>query len=240
MQQHGALGNAGGAAGILQEGDVVGPDRRRGERQGAARAQHIVEREGLRQAIGRHHFLDVAHDAVDHRAFHEAEHVAHAGDDDVLDLRVRQRLLQHGGEILQHHDRLGAGVVELEFQFARLVERVDVHHHAAGAQRAGDRHRILQHVRHHQRDARAGFHAAALQPGGEGARGLVEPAIGQRRAHADAGRAAGIKPEAFLEHRHQRGVARGVDLGGNARWIVRKPKPFHDGARFPESDSPPA
>ena len=54
----------------------------------------------------------------------------------------------------------------------------------------------------------------ALQPGGEGARGLVELGIGQGLAHADAGVPGGVGPEALLEHRDQRRIVRRVDLGG--------------------------
>ena len=65
-------------------------------------------------------------------------------------------------------------VGELKFQFARFVQRVDVHHRAAGAQNAGDRNRILQNIRHHDGDAGAALQSAALQPGGKRARGFVE------------------------------------------------------------------
>ena len=67
----------------------------------------------------------------------------------------------------------------------------------AGAQDAGDRHRILQHVRHHDGDAGAALEALALQPGGEGARGGVELGIGQALAHADAGRPCRHGPGSF-------------------------------------------
>ena len=190
-------------------------------------AQHVVEFGRARQRISRHHLLDVPHHGIDHRALQRAEHVAHAGDHHVLDWRVRQRLLQRRGEILQHDDGFGAAVLELEFQLARLVQRVDVHGGQAGAQDAGDRHRILQHVRHHDGDAGAAWQALALQPGGEGARGLVELGKGQGLAHAHAGFARGMRLEAFLEHRHQRRVARRVDVGGHAWRIVLEPRPLN-------------
>ncbi len=44
--------------------------------------------------------------------------------------------LQRGGEVFEDDDGLGAGVLQLVFQFARRVERVDVDHHVAGAQHA--------------------------------------------------------------------------------------------------------
>ena len=228
VQQDGALGDAGGAAGILQEGDVVGAEFHPLERQLAAGGERGLEGGRAGYRVGRHHLLDAPHHQIDQGALHRAEHVAHAGDHHVLHLGLRQRLLQHAGEILQHHDGLGAGIVELEFQLARLVERIDVHHRAAGAQDGGDRHRILQHVRHHDGDAGAALEALALQPGGEGARGLVELAIGHGLAHAGEGVLAAIGLEAFLEHRHQRRIERRVDVGGDARRIMLQPRPIHD------------
>ena len=137
MQQYRALGDAGGAAGILQEGDVVGSDRNARERQLAAGGDRVVEFGRARQRVGRHHLLDVPHHRVDQRAFQRAEHVAHAGDHHVLNIGVRQRLLQHRGEILQHDDGFGAAILELEFQLARLVQRIDVHRRSS--RRAGCR-----------------------------------------------------------------------------------------------------
>ena len=195
----------------------------------------VVELGRAGQRVGRHHLLDVAHHGVDHHALHRAEHVAHAGDHHVLHAGMRQRLLQHRGEILQDDDGFGAAILELEFQLARLVQRVDVHPGHAGAQDAGDRHRVLQHVRHHDGDAGAALEALALQEGGQSARGGVELGISQALAHAHAGLACGIGLEAFLEHRHQRGVARRVDLGGHARRIILQPRALH--WRFPHSPS---
>ena len=43
VQQHGALGDAGGAAGVLQERDVVRPERHPLERAALALLEHVVE-----------------------------------------------------------------------------------------------------------------------------------------------------------------------------------------------------
>jgi len=67
------------------------------------------------------------------------DHVLHGGPAD--------HLLQGGREVLEYHDRLGARVLQLVLELARRVERVDVHDHVAGPQRAGQRDRVLQHVR---------------------------------------------------------------------------------------------
>jgi hypothetical protein len=137
---------------------------------------------------------------VDDRALYRAQHVAQAGDDDMLHRRVRQCLLQNRGEILDDENGFSARVAELEFQFARLVEWIDVHHCEAGTQDRGDSHRILQHVRHHDGDAGAAREAARLQPGCQRARGFIETRIGQRCTHTDAGRVRSVFLETLLKY----------------------------------------
>ena len=87
----------------------------------------------------------------------------------MLDLQIWQRLFQDAREIFEHDDGFRAGVGELEFQFAGLVEWIDVHDGAAGPQNGGDGDWILQHVRHHDGDARAAFQPQVLQPRCKGA-----------------------------------------------------------------------
>ncbi len=41
----------------------------------------------------------------------EAEQVAHAADDDMLELGLAHHLLHGGGEVLQHDDGFGAGIL---------------------------------------------------------------------------------------------------------------------------------
>jgi hypothetical protein len=67
-------------------------------------------------------------------------------------------------------------------EFTRRIKRIHVHDHAARAQDGRHRHRILQHVRHHHRDARPTRRALLLQPGGEMARLHVEFRVRQRAA----------------------------------------------------------
>ena len=87
---------------------------------------------------------------------------------------LRDHLLRRVREVLDDDDHLGAAVGELVLELARGVERIDVDHRAAGAQDAEQAHRILQDVRHHQRDARALGAARALQEGAERRGQLVE------------------------------------------------------------------
>ena len=227
VREHRALGHAGGAAGVLQEGDV-----------GVARAAACVsvlplpasstslKRDRARQLVGRHHLLHLAHHQVHEQAL-QAEHLAERGDDDVLQRRLRAHLLQHVAEVLEDHDRLGARVLQLVLELARRVERVDVHHRAAGAQRAEHRDRVLQAVRHHDRDARALGEPLRLQPGAEGARLLVELGVADGLAHVGEGGAVGVLADAHLEQLDQRLVFAGIDVGRHAGGIALQPDAVH-------------
>ncbi len=188
MGQHRALRHAGGAAGVLKERDIVRLDRRVGERLLRSQRERAIEAHGLRQAEGGNGAPDVAHDRIDDEPFGAAQLVAGAGDDDDFDRRPVNRLFERAGEVLQNDDRLGARIGELMLELARRVQRVAVDDDVARAQRAEGGDRILQHVRHHQRDAGAARQARnILQIAREGARLQVQFAIGHRLAHADEG-----------------------------------------------------
>ena len=228
MQQRGALGDAGGAAGVLQEGDVVALDVGPVQVHAPAGGDGVVELDGLGKGEGRHHLLHLAHHHVDDGALGEAQQIAHAGQHDVLHRRLGQHLLQGLGEVLDDDDGLGAGVLELVLELARRVERIDVHHDVAGAQDAGEAHRILQHVRHHDGDAIAALQPLALQVGRERPGHLVELTVGQLLVHADVGGAGLVLGEAFLKQRDQGGVLRVIDLGRHAGGIVFDPDFVHE------------
>jgi hypothetical protein len=200
-----------------------------GESFGLLRApgrDRVVERHRARQRPGRDHLLDAADDEIDDHAL-EAEQIAHAGDDDVLDRRLRDHLLDGVRKILQHDDGFGAGILELMFEFARRVERVDVDHRETCAQHRGGGDRILQHVRHHDRDARAALEAASLQVGAERQRHLVEVAVADRLVHADERLAVGELLEALLQQVDQRCVLRRLDISGHAGRILLEPDALH-------------
>jgi hypothetical protein len=117
----------------------------------------------------------------------------------MLDRRARADFLQHMAEVLEDHDGLGAGVLQLVLELARRVERVHVDHGAAGAQRAEHRDRVLQAVRHHDRDARALAQAPRLQPRAEVARALLQLAERDGLAHAVERRAVAVLGDALVE-----------------------------------------
>ncbi len=136
MEQRRAFRNSGGAAGILQERDIVGTDRWLVQRQLAARGKSIVERNRAWNRKRRHHLLDLAHDEIDDDAL-EAEQVAHGAHDDVLDVRLRQHLFERARKVFQNDDRFRAGIRELVFELTRRIERIDVHNGETRAQNGG-------------------------------------------------------------------------------------------------------
>ena len=142
---------------------------------------------------------------------------------------VRPTHFLHGArEVLDDDDHLRAGVGELVLELARRVQRIDVDHRAAGAQRAEQAHRILEDVGHHQRDARALRAVVRLQVRAERGRQRVELAEGDRLPHARVGRAIGEAADALGEHLADRRVIVDVDFGGHALRIVLEPDLVHE------------
>ena len=205
--QHGALGDAGGTAGVLQRGDVLGLARDTRVREPRPALEHVTQAVCVGQVVLRHHLLDVAHRQVDQRTLGEVMQVTDLGDDDLLDGRALEHLLELVRHVGQNHDGASAGVMELVLHLALGVERVGVDHHQAGAQRAEYRHRELQQVRQLDGDAVTGLKAGLVfQPGGEIARQAVHIGVAERLAHAAEGRTVGIVGAAGLEDLENRGV----------------------------------
>src|SRR5712664_3389831 len=113
------------------------------------------------------------------------------------------------------------------FELTRGVEWIDVHHRIACAQHRGGRYRILQYVRHHQRDARALFQALALQIGPKRRRHPVEIAIADRLVHADEGLAIAEFRKAFFQQLDERLVLGHIDIGGHAGRVLLEPDALH-------------
>ena len=152
-----ALRDAGRAARVLEERDVGVPDLVRGEAARGALRERFAEADRVRDRIGRHHLLHVLHDEVDERALEEGEEVAHGGRHDVAAVGVGQGAFEGLREVFDDDDRFGAGVLQRVVNFARRVERVDVHDDEARAQARVDGDDVLKEVRHHDGDAVAGF-----------------------------------------------------------------------------------
>ena len=190
--EHGALGHAGGAAGVLQHGDIVVTDLDRCQRLAVALLEHLLEGNGLGQMVVGHHLLDLLHHGVDQPALEARQHVAHLGFDQVLDLGIWQHFLHQLAEHVQVHQRTHPGILELVAHLARGVQRVGVDHDQPGAHGAEHGNRILQHVGHLHRDTIARFQVGVLlQVGGEGRGETIQLGIGQRDAEIAEGRTVG-------------------------------------------------
>ncbi len=227
VEQHRALRDARRSARVLQEGDVVVADRDAFQRALAALRQRVGKPYRPGQRVLRNHLLDASQNEVDDQAL-EAEQLADRGDDHLPDLGLADHVRDRIGEILDADDHFGAGVVQLVLEFARRVQRIDVHHRAARAQRAEQAYRILQDVGHHQCHARALLAALALQPRAEGGGKRVELGERDRLAHARERRSRAVLADAFLEDLAHRLVLVHVDVGRDALRILLEPDSFHD------------
>jgi hypothetical protein len=87
--QYRPLRDAGGAAGVLQERDIVMAARDGLQGQARAVGQHALEWRGAGQRIRRHQLFHRAHDEVDDQAL-GAQQVAHAGRRRAPDLEARR------------------------------------------------------------------------------------------------------------------------------------------------------
>ena len=154
--------------------------------------------------------------------------IAHVSQDHVLDRSFMDHALQGVGEVGDDDDRLGAGVLELMFQFARGIERVDVHGDETRAQNAEQRNGILQQVGHHQRHPIPFVQLQLLlQIGGEGAGLLLQFPVSQGLPHVDIGRQITRLRDGSFKHLDQRGIDIRIDLGRDTRGITLQPKLFH-------------
>ena len=230
--QHGALGDASGAAGVLQHGDVLG--RRVGvdEIDVLALGHGIDEADGMGNAIGRHHLLDVADHGVDQQALEGRQQVADLGDDDVPDVGLRQHLFGQLRHVGQADQRPGAGILELVLHLAGGVQRVGVDHHQAGTHGAKDHHRILQHIGHLHGDAIAGLQVGMLlQVGGELTGQLIEFAVAQGAAQVAERRALGVGLAGLAEYRQDVAITVQVYVCLDALGIFVTPEIRHHAAR---------
>ncbi|MNK67203.1 hypothetical protein D3C87_865350 [compost metagenome] len=217
MGQHRALGQAGGAAGVLQHGDVIEAGAQRLDPQASAHAQRTFEGNGLGQGIRRDHFLDLAHHRIDQPAFGGGHQVAHLRFDQVLDVGVGQHFLDFLPEHVQVYQRPGAGILELVTHLPRGVQRVGVDHDQPGAQGAEHGNRVMQDVGHLHRDAVPRHQVGVgLQVAGEGGALAFQFGVGQGHAHVAERRAVSKLLAGTLEHLDHRLVGSQIDVQGYA------------------------
>ncbi len=228
VAEHHALGVTGGAAGVLQEGQVVEVHVHREMGQRPSLLERLIEAYRTAQVEPRHLFLHAAQDEVHRRALEGAEQVADGRHHHALDAAAGHGFFQGVGEVLEDHHRLGAAVLEQMLEFMGGVQRVDVDHHRTGQDRPQQADRVLQAVGHHQRHAVAGLHTLALQPGGKRNALHVPVGIGHFGADADVGHPFAEFFQVLQEHLAQRRVVldTGIDVRRDARQVGVQPDAF--------------
>jgi hypothetical protein len=191
VRERRAFRDPSGAAGVLQEDQVLAVDRRRRKAEIGALAQRVIERNGVCQP---------------------GIHVTGTGRDHVLYGGLADDFSERRRYAAEDDDDLGARIVQLVLELARGIERVHVHLDRTGAQDADHRDREGRDVGQHHGDALAFLHPQpALQVGGEVARKAVGIGVGQRAAEAAERRPGGVALHRLLEQLHHRGMRIGVD-----------------------------
>ncbi len=105
VRQHVAVGehrpfrNSGGAAGVLQEGQILGHHFRFHVLHPVAVVQRPAEGDGVRQVIFWHQTFNVLDDEVNQRPFRSGELIAHSGENNVFDLRLIDHFFQGVREV---------------------------------------------------------------------------------------------------------------------------------------------
>ncbi len=208
MSEHRALGHTGGTTGVLQHGDVIGLQGCRLVVVAGAVTQHVLEGNGLRQAVIRHHLLQVLDRRVDQRTFQGWQHVADAHFDQVLDGGVGQHLLHVVAEGIEVHQRPRAGILELVPHLPRGVQRVGIDHDESCTQRAEHGDGVLQQVGHLNGNAVAGLQiGVVLQPGGKSGGVALQIGVTEGDTHVAECRAVRVSLAGTLEHFDDRAVS---------------------------------
>ena len=207
--QHGPLGRAGGAAGILQQGNVFGL------RVIAGKFAAIVDQigpAGDRLVLGDRRDIGALEQAIG-QTLGRRQPLGHRSDDQFFERAFFQHL-QRGGQQrrgIHGDEQPRAAVFHLMAQLRRAVEGREVHHHHARDHRAIIGRDIMGHIGQEQAHAVTGLHAEIGQAGGHlhgagGQRGIAELA-----AHEIDQRRIGMVPHGrgeHLRHRHRRKVLR--------------------------------
>ncbi len=197
------------------------------DREPGAPRQHLAEAGRADDAPCRDEALHALHHEIDQRPLDRRKQVPDLRRDHEAQVRLRERLLQRVSEVLEHDDRRRPGIRELVLELRRGVERIDIDHGHAGAQRTEQGDRVLQQVGQHDGDALA-LVQPALQVRGEIPGKPVELAVGNRDPHI---RKRGLIPKphaALLEQIPERCAGPRIDLGGHARRVGLEPDPFHE------------
>ena len=199
MCEHGALGDAGRAAGIQNEGGVFSRSGRSGPER--IRSDRLAEKMRLGQFVGRNHFPQVFRRQVDQRSLRFRQQVSGTGDDDVFDIYLFDDAFKLVAEGFEHDHGFRAGIGELVLHFRRRIERIGGDDDEIGLDRRVDHDRKLQQVRQLYRDPVAGIHLQSIaQKAREAAAQLIDFAITQTVAEAVEGRQRAMGGGNLVKH----------------------------------------
>jgi hypothetical protein len=180
--EHRALGRAGRAPGVLQEGHVRGQEARPGRRRRVG-AEELVEEGDIRLGRDPRAFAPPRLGEARERPGRPREALGHVHHDRTADAGRGVDLPQAREELVEEDERLAARVPELLAHLPRHVHRVRVDRDRADAQGAVERDHELRAVRQHDRHPVALPHPE-LEEGGRDAQAplaQLAPAEGGNR-----------------------------------------------------------
>ena len=153
VREHGAFGNAGCAACVLQKCDVIAVELDRIKFSGSALGECVAERDSVFEIELGHHLLYFLQHEVNEQTLRSRKQVADLSRDDVFNGRIFLNLFKRLGEVLDDDQDLSAGILQLSAELAGGVKRIDVDDDKSGFHDAEQTDRILEKVRHHHGNA---------------------------------------------------------------------------------------
>ena len=215
MRQHRTLGQARRPAGVLEDGHVLGRVDRHPHRVAAVRGQ--VGEAQVAPVVQRRGDVLAPHDREE-KALGERQDVLHAADDDPLQRRPPEHLAQLAQQRLEvegDHEP-DAAVRDLALDLPFGVERVEVHHRAAGLQHPEEGDHVIGRVGEEEAHPVTLADAQVLQALGEPVDQRTDRAIGVAATEEVEERAVGIATDRVVEqvrHRARRDRRVPVDAG---------------------------
>ena len=183
VREHRALGRAGGAAGILDDGEFVGERAERVDTIAAVVVDEIAERD-MALVV-----LDVGQHACSrHLRFDRlgrGRHLCEFADDQRLETRRGEELLGlriERGDVETDED-VGLAVFDLQLERRQRVQRRIVDDCAAGPQHAEKSDDIVRRVGKEETDMHAGLNAELLEAGRRAVRKRIELRVGYALVH---------------------------------------------------------
>ena len=235
VAQNGALGDAGGAAGVLQQRGVVENRPRHATRQRAVVHELRPGQRILRPRLGRQLGARLPRFRDRQAEQHPLAARQRLGDvdaDDALDPQVG-REVGDGVDGLVPDDREPRAVVlELVPQFTCRVERVVLDDDRAEAQRRVERDDVLRAVGQHDRHPVARGHPEPAQAFRSAVDARAELPIRHGRAEELQSGPGAVPRDGRGQHLRQ-GLGHLVDLGGDAVGVGRQPRAGLEGGHAP-------